>query len=197
MEMEPLQTIKQVLTVLCVYPAPVKTSQWLKLLYTLVTVLVVAANLAGLIASLVFFFEFVSSDFESSLHALLQICALSAATYMHAIGLFSRHRIKIVFENLGKIYEASKRFQMHICQHIQNIIDTHTISDMHSDSFQFMEQANNHSEFISKMYLKLVLVGFFMNTLTMSAFSLIFCWITNAFTAGFESKYVYHPFRVL
>lgn len=107
--MQPLATMKQVLTVLCVYPAKENASHCKKLMYILITAFVMVVNLAGLIASFAFFLRFVSSDFESSLHALLQICALSAATYMLAIGFISRHKTKSIFNNLSTIYEASKR----------------------------------------------------------------------------------------
>lgn len=107
--MQPLTTNRHVLSVLCVYPVDEGTSRSKKLTYILFTVFVFAGNLTGFTTSVAFFLKFLSSDFGSSLHALLQICAFIASTYVLVVGLHSRHEIRNNFKRLAKIYDASKQ----------------------------------------------------------------------------------------
>lgn len=106
--MRPLQTNKRVLTLLCLYPSDESVSKWKQLTLAVFTFLIIAANMCGLIASSFYFVKFVSTDLETSLHALLQMAALSAATYMLVIGLVLRQKINDIFSRLKNIYDASK-----------------------------------------------------------------------------------------
>lgn len=103
----PLQTNQQVLRMLCVCPFAKETSPWTKVLCISFTAFIFMSNLCGIIASITFFTKFVSSDLELSLHALLQIAALTAAIYMNANALFSRNKINTIFQKLETIYESS------------------------------------------------------------------------------------------
>lgn len=106
--MQPLATNMRVLSVLCIYPVDEGTSRWKCLTYILITVFVFFGNLSGFITSVAYFLKFVSNDFESSLHALLQICAFIGATYGLVVGLLSRYKFRDIFTRLTQIYDASK-----------------------------------------------------------------------------------------
>lgn len=108
LKMTPLKINQRILTWLCVYPVNGVTSKCKHLSYILCTVLTLAANICGLLASSACFAKFVSNDMELSLHALLQICALSSATYMMIIALFSRRNVKMIFDSLAKIHDSGK-----------------------------------------------------------------------------------------
>ena len=110
--MTPLKINRRVLTWLCVYPVDEVTSKCKNLSYILCTVLTLAANTCGLLASSACFAKYVSNDMELSLHALLQICALTSATYMMIIALFSRRNVKMIFDNLAKIHESGKHVKL-------------------------------------------------------------------------------------
>lgn len=106
--LNPLVTNRRVLTLLCVCPVDKSVSNWKRLCYGIFTLFVITSNLCGFVASSLFFVKFVSSDLEMSLHALLQICALTSATYMSIIGIVSRKKIGAIFENLWQIYKSGE-----------------------------------------------------------------------------------------
>lgn len=106
--MDVLAVNRRVLTLLYVCPTTEGTNKWKEIFYIVFTTLTTAANVCGFIASSFFFGKFVTTDLESSLHALLQMAALGAATYMLVVGLFSRHEINEIFNHLKKIYDESK-----------------------------------------------------------------------------------------
>lgn len=110
MNINPLKTNRKLLILLCVCPPAKSISKWKRFGCALFTIVIIASNLCGLIASSSFFIKFVSSDLEMSLHALLQMCACTSAIYMHIIGIISNNRINDIFENLNKIYVEGKNW---------------------------------------------------------------------------------------
>lgn len=104
----PLVTNRRMLTLLCVCPVDHSVNTWKRLSYKIFTLFVITSNLCGLVASSLFFAKFVSSDLEMSLHALLQMCALTSATYMSIIGIVSRKKIGAIFENLWQIHKSGE-----------------------------------------------------------------------------------------
>lgn len=108
MKLDVLAVNRRVLTLLYLCPTSGTNSKWIDVFYIIFTILTIVVNVCGFIASSLFFGKFATTDLESSLHALLQMAALGAATYMLVIGLFSRHEINEIFNHLKKIYNESK-----------------------------------------------------------------------------------------
>lgn len=63
--------------------------------------------------------------------------------------------------------------------------------DANKNSLRFLTQANNKSEGVCKAYILLILGGFVVNTVIMSAISVAMCLYTNGY---FDVQYLYHPF---
>lgn len=106
--MVPLAIHKRVWTWLCVYPIDESTSKWKKLVYIIFTLVILAANLSIIPASVAFAMKFVSTDLEGSLHALFQITACTGIIFAMFSGFILRHKISTIFEQLTEIYNRSK-----------------------------------------------------------------------------------------
>lgn len=106
--MEPLVTNRRVLTWFCMFPADANTSQWKMFVYFLITFVTVSCMTVNLIASIVFFFKFASSDVESALFGMFQICGSFSICYMFIAVYPSRHKVIAVFQRLTGIYRESK-----------------------------------------------------------------------------------------
>lgn len=206
--MMPLETSENVLKWLCVYSPDESSSKWKKRAYVATGLSVFLANVTGLVVSVVFFMKFVSTDLGSSLHALFQIAGLVNAIYGTIVIQFSRQKIAKVFDHLSIIYDESEitlylKFQIQLS--IRNLIkfrlfeytfDIHQLSlilDRNADSFRYLAQANNKSEWLWKLFFKFVFV-FALTIAILSAASVSVCLIING---NFDSNRLFHPYRIV
>lgn len=106
--MQPIKLNKRLLVVLCMYPIEDDISQWIKILYVIISVAVFAFNAIGVIASVIFFMTYVNVDFEAALTSLFQILGWSDGAFIVVMGFISRHKIKSILLELQSIYDESK-----------------------------------------------------------------------------------------
>lgn len=106
--MEPLLTNRRVLRWLCGYSASETDSEWIKLAYFILTLVIFLANSTSAISSAVFVWENVSIDLEESLYAVAQVCGSSAVTYVSILIFLLRHKITATINRLSEIYNESK-----------------------------------------------------------------------------------------
>lgn len=106
--MQPLEMNRRVLRWFCLYPANDDADRGMKLFYVMNAVVHIMVSLAGISASAVFFWKWVSIDIELALYAFWQIVLHVMLTYAFTVLLFSRSKIKWTFETLFTIYDTSK-----------------------------------------------------------------------------------------
>lgn len=109
MKMNPLATNRRVLTWLCACPAPDSTNKWHNRAHIAFTGALFVVVIGCIIASTIFFMEYVSTDLEDALNAMFPIAAVSGLIYMIIAAIILRSRIKSIFVGLERIYEASKK----------------------------------------------------------------------------------------
>lgn len=79
-----------------------------KVAFVFFSLVVLSANLALTLGSLIFIVKFVKVDFESSLCAIPQMCHSFPATITCVIVIVLRNKIFLLFDDLEKIYGACK-----------------------------------------------------------------------------------------
>lgn len=106
MNIKPLATIRQVFTWLCVCSADKIRNKKMKNSYIILTTIILIALLCVISASIAFFMKNVSNDLESSLYCLGQIMPYTSVLYLLIGGLFLRHKIDDLFDQLTEIYNG-------------------------------------------------------------------------------------------
>lgn len=110
MAMEPMITTKKALMWICVYPADGNTNNWGKPVNILYLSTILAFQCSGLGFSIACFMKYWSIDLEKSLYSPIQIATTLSSVYSLCIAVLLRDKILIMFNNLTKIYRASKWF---------------------------------------------------------------------------------------
>lgn len=72
------------------------------------TFFVTAVTLYSLYASVAIVINNLSTDYELSLYAVFQVAEITAMLNLIFVGLFLRHQIAAIFNELTHIYTASK-----------------------------------------------------------------------------------------
>lgn len=68
------------------------------------------------------------------------------------------------------------------------------LSDKKKDTFHFLMEVNKKCEWMWKMYVRYMLLGFTIVTIITSTTSVCVCLIFNG---EFDTKYVYYPFKAV
>lgn len=110
MKVNPLSTNHRVLIWLCACPAPDSTNKWKNRAHIALTTALFVAVIGCMIASTIFFMEYVSKDLEDALNAMFPIAAATGLIYMIIASIILRYRIEGIFEGLKRIYKASKNY---------------------------------------------------------------------------------------
>lgn len=108
MKIIPLKTNRLVLTWFCVYPPEQNTNKWKKLAYAIFALSLLVDSFLISFSSIASILAYISTDFEESLFALMQLFAGSVMIYVVVITFFLRHKIVAICDSLTRIYEASK-----------------------------------------------------------------------------------------
>lgn len=106
--MTPLKTIRRVLTWFCVCPPEKSDRKSKKCAYVAFTVFALTVHVCSVASDAIFFCEFVSTDVENALMALLQLFGSSTMAYSIVIMFFLRHQINALFETLSEIHNLCK-----------------------------------------------------------------------------------------
>lgn len=107
-QITPLITCQRVLTWISVCPVAKNTSIWKRILFKLFPLVIFITDLAGLIASVVFFYRFISTNLEECLYAVFQIAGLLGMANSIIVTFIRRHKIPLIFKSLADIYKYSK-----------------------------------------------------------------------------------------
>lgn len=106
--MKPMQGIQQILTWLCAYPTGKDTHKSKRLLCTLIGVIMIVTSITCFFATLAFFLKFVKTDLERCLFTLYQFGGMINLLYNSIVLMRSQYKLKIVFDQLTEIYDASE-----------------------------------------------------------------------------------------
>lgn len=109
--MKPLKASHTMLTWFCVFPPENSTSPEKKMLYNIFVVAIFVGNVCTFISSSFFFIEYVSIDLEESLYSLFQIVGSASILYLITVTYFLSRKIRILFEDLSRIYEKCKKVE--------------------------------------------------------------------------------------
>lgn len=218
--MEPLVTNRQCLIWLRICPADEFTSRRQKLAYTIFAVFVVIGLVCGLAGSLSSGWKFMSIDLGESVYAFVYSIALIIVLFMALVGqIVLPHKIVSIFDNLKAIYKAceccfiwSLNFHLrmkpkhyyyylrkintyHMYKTLSHWITkcscfSHHISDEDADSFPLLARVNNISEWMLKMYFKIMTAATIVNFVVVPLISDLFKWAINK---NFRVETFYHP----
>lgn len=103
-----LETCRQTLSYISIFPVDKNTRKWKRVLIKGFPFITIPGNLLALIASVLYFLRFVSTDLEKCLYAIYQIAGMVGFANSIIVTLITHHKLQTIFENLNKIYRASK-----------------------------------------------------------------------------------------
>lgn len=129
--MESLELNRQIFKWFNVYPADKCDNR--KALYRTIAVTIISTEFFGLISSIWFIVENLSTQFEHCLHALSQTVALTAVTYMWTVAFIQKNQIVDVFKKLKDIRELGNFFH---CSNLKISILNYKFTIFHF-SFKF------------------------------------------------------------
>ncbi|XP_055296841.1 odorant receptor 22a-like [Sitodiplosis mosellana] len=170
--MKPLATDQQILTWLCVLPAKENTSKWEKWACIAFVMAWIVILLIDILSGLMFVVKFISIDFKGASIAIYAMIGCLIMANSMVVAFLLRHKIPPVYENLSAIYEKFKD----------------------EDSFRYLAQANNKSEWFWKMYIKFVLGGFPVIIAVSSIGSVLVCFLLNG---HLDVTQLFRPFRFI
>lgn len=109
LKMIPLNTNRQMLTWLCIYPSAENESRSKKMVYIIFSVFIFASNLFGMATSGCYFLRNKSESLEDSLFALITTIGTANVAYINGITFYLRHSIAGLFKALGNFHKECKR----------------------------------------------------------------------------------------
>lgn len=206
MQPKPLELSRQILIWLCMCPPDMQTSSWQKVVYALFTLTVFSATVSTLVASVIFFLEFVLVDLAESLHGFANGIASIGLCHLMIVAFILRYKISFIFEQLSTVYSSGKYYNwevwkksdfgfhiLRLCPNNNNLIDFrnayHLGSVVH---LPFMIEANNKSKWLCILYYKFMWAAF-LSTMSIVIVSVIYCYIVNG---TYEINHFYHPFKL-
>lgn len=208
-KMEPLSTNRRCLIWLCIHPADESASRRQKIAHSLFAMMVLVSLSCGCAASAAFCWNSVSIDLGRAFFSFMCVTTEFSMIYMALVGIFlMRHKIGTIFENLSKIYKASKWFflskfwkpkiMIHeippifhdACINTKSMWSTTMNLDENADSFRFLARANNMSEWMWKNYFKCIAAVLIINQVVAPSISILYCWLINE---NLDSRNFFHP----
>lgn len=153
----------------------------MKSFYSIFPVIVLVGDLVGFAAGTTFFLKTISSDLESAMYSLCQMAGLGNMAYMMVVSFFLREKFTATVDSLLEIYRESECSDIEMVKLYFNSLFVRN-QDSDEESMEILDEANNQSEWICKMYLIGALGGTFVSTWMISAASvLIFSMGGNSF----------------
>lgn len=110
--MKPLAKIRRLLTWFCACPPDENTRKIQKLIYIILSVILVVSILSSGTASVAFFVKFVAIDLGQSLYAVFVLIGNVTEINVISVSLYYRQKIGAVFRHLSEMYKARKKFLM-------------------------------------------------------------------------------------
>lgn len=109
--MQPLQTNRQVLRCLCIYPVEEDAPKWKRCAYIGCYLGGVLVSSSFIISSVLYGQKFLSIDVSESMFGLYQSVGVFNTLYMALTAFFLRDKITAIIEELNTIYKKCK-YQM-------------------------------------------------------------------------------------
>lgn len=109
-EQSPLESNRQLFSLICIYPAAKDASLCSKALKFSLSFAMTSVTMCGLIGSFTVFIQEFENDFQAAISALFQISTLTTALYTLFAAFSLRSTIFKIFVQLQDIYESSKCF---------------------------------------------------------------------------------------
>lgn len=108
--MKPLKTTRQMLVWLGINHemGDEKVNIRQKIIYAIVSSILITAMAVALCASIGYFFKWASVDLPESLYAVFQIAACSAINFQVVSAYYLRRQFTDIINKLSKIYDSSK-----------------------------------------------------------------------------------------
>lgn len=182
-QMEPIETVKQMLIWLCVCPSPKSASKSAKLAHLAFTVFVFSGNIGGAITHGFFLFKFGATDLKGSIFSFMGSTGFSAILYVMIILSSMGHQITSILGQLSIIYKTRKKSSLGKWHHFEIYLNW-TFSDENSNTFEFLRRANDTSEWICKFYIKYVMYFVLGGNITLANISALIGFITGHFEAS-------------
>lgn len=108
--MEPLASIKKMMTWLYICPDESLPSYWKILFYICSTIAQFTVLVSALTGSVLFAIKFFSINLIDAMSACMQLFGWTLLFYMFSIALIMRQKISTIFTRLAEIYDESKYF---------------------------------------------------------------------------------------
>ncbi|XP_055309198.1 uncharacterized protein LOC129573051, partial [Sitodiplosis mosellana] len=167
---------QQIFAWLCIYPAT--SSLWVKRFNVSVTVVVLITELLAEIASALFIYEFVGSDFENCLYALFQVAALFSVIYMWLIAFILRETIYDIFTKFQQIYDSSNYFS--------------DITDENTSLAVYLNEANVKITWSTKALAIFLPSAFLVILTTMGIINISYCLLVYGHIVGDRLYFPYY-----
>lgn len=103
-----LTTTKKVMTWFSMYPVEETISRRKKVTYIIFSLISFAISISGMTGYLTFTWTFKYVDLGHSLYAFMGASALVPTIYISVFTFFKQHKIKMIFDELEKIYDVSR-----------------------------------------------------------------------------------------
>lgn len=189
--MKPLVTAKRMLTWLSVFPIDKNVSITKRLGYMSFTAIILTCLLSAMISSSVFFVKYISIDLQQSLYAVLHLTLVVQALYMYAVIYRMRNKTKLAFEHLTNIYDQCKSSIRTLMESMLMITFHLNLDKADENSFRFLAQADEVSEWMWPIYWKFSLFGFFIGIPFTIAIPILILYLRYGI---FDMEHVVHPF---
>lgn len=193
----PLKTNRKVLTWFCLCPADETTSKWMKFRNIAFTFITITPLTFMFITSIMYFVRYFKTDRAESLYGFFQIGGTLSLLYGFWAVLFSRDKMKAIFDHLNEIYQTSKEsfslkipFWTHFQWFFSSILASEDLSE---DAFRFLLTANDTSEWIWRAFSKLMFYALISIPIA-SGGSVVLCYMLRD---NFDVNYLYHPFKLM
>lgn len=181
--MQPLVSIRRIMTWLSMCPSDKSSNARQKNSYVACTLALLFFDFVYLSTSLVFCWEFILIDFESSTFAVMIVIGEIGVLYFIISAISMRHQIGGIFKRLSTIYKDSEL--IFIIAHeksqsqLQNKNKTQcSIPDENEVDVQCLTRANTTSEWIWTIYLKYVAVSVIGMDMT-GVLTVLYCYFTH------------------
>ncbi|XP_031624982.1 odorant receptor 63a-like [Contarinia nasturtii] len=167
--MSPLESLRRILTWLCVYPGEGINSECRRIVFISCVFIL---NFIALVGSIAYFLRFLSTNLELSLYALYQITAMLPFDVTIVVAFSMQNKIECIFRKLEDI-----------CSEYGN-----------GKLSGFLEHANNKSELFWRIFFKYVMIGYFISLTLEATIPVLSNWSTEE---SFNAEYLYNAYRLV
>lgn len=195
--MQLLATTRLMLTWLSMCSADESTPQR-KSAHIAYTLVVFSSNVVNFVASMVYCFDFFSTDFNGAIFAFMVAFGELGSIYFHLTAIRRRHQIDGIFTSLLKIYKSRKHSVVNWAVQRYKFIECiqwfQWFTDENEVTFQYLAQVNKTSEWMWKIYMQYAACTTGSVILALPPLSVLYCYSTQG---HFVDDQVYRPVQIV